>query len=185
MIISGMINFLLSQDTETANQLFQHQPKILQIELLPMHFNLYFLVKNNKIAVSKTPPEIVDTVMRGTPADFMASMCSNKVTVEVSGDMDFAQTLQQVFQKLDIDVEELLSKITGDSIAYGIGSIFRQLKKTGKETSTRFGQNMKEYIEEEQRFIVSKAETEDYCNAVDKIRDDVERLSQRIEMINE
>jgi ubiquinone biosynthesis protein UbiJ len=184
MMIARTINFLLSQDPEMAHRLFQHQNKTLALELLPMRFQLYFRIMHDKVEVSKKCPEKIDTWIVGTPADFIASACTDKLSVRVSGDMEFAQTVQQVFQQFDLDIEECLSKMMGDSLAYGIGRIFRRTGEAKKEASARFGQNFKEYLEEESRWIVSKAEVENYCHEVDKMRDDVERLSQRIEMIN-
>jgi len=185
MIITKTLNFLLSRDPETAKLLCEHANKILKIELMPLSFILYFLVENNRIQILKTSSQTADTTLRGTPGDFLESLYSDRITVEISGDMEFARTIQAVIQQLDIDPEEMLSKIWGDSFAYGMGSILKKARNIRKNATARFGQNVKEYLEEEQRFIVSKAEMEDFSAEVDKIRDDVERLSQRIGMIDE
>jgi len=103
--------------------------------------------------------------------------------VEIDGDNQVAQTLGEVFQGLDIDWEELLSKVVGDTLAHRIGIQARAGGRWAERTGDTLTQDIREYLQEEGRLLPGREEMRAFLTDVDTLRDDVERLAARIERL--
>ena len=99
---------------------------------------------------------------------------------ELSGDLEVIQRLTRLLRELDIDWEEQLARWVGDSAAHGAGLVLNQLRDCSRRTSQVFWLNVSEYLTEEANMVPYPDEVTAYLEAVDGVRDDVERLGERI-----
>jgi ubiquinone biosynthesis protein UbiJ len=111
----------------------------------------------------------------------MRSIFSGEVQIE--GDTQVAHKFQQLFEKLDIDLEEKLSHFTGDVIAHKIGNIFRSGQNWTEESINTFKLNSKEFLQEETRDLPAAPEADQFYQLVDQLRSDYDRLLARIKKI--
>ncbi|MFT4246917.1 MAG: SCP2 sterol-binding domain-containing protein [Pseudomonas sp.] len=100
--------------------------------------------------------------------------------VRVSGDAELARRLQQLAARFDPDWQlpfvAAFGEIVGVQVANGVRDALRRLRRG----ATDLAQSAAEYVTEESRDVVPRAEQEAFHDDVDVLRDDVERLAARI-----
>jgi ubiquinone biosynthesis protein UbiJ len=98
----------------------------------------------------------------------------------VSGDADLARRLQTLATRFDPDWQQplvsLFGEVLGVQIAQGVRAALLKLRGMGSELAT----SAAEYVTEESRDVVARAELEAFHDDVDGLRDDVERLAARL-----
>jgi ubiquinone biosynthesis protein UbiJ len=104
--------------------------------------------------------------------------------VSVSGELQLVQRLTRLAKRANIDWEEPLSKLFGDSVAHEIGRGVRGFVSWTRAASETISSDMGEYLREERRLAPTRLEVDDFATHVDRVRDDVERLEVRIARLN-
>lgn len=103
--------------------------------------------------------------------------------VRIDGDAELAQKFRELFLLLRPDLEEELSLVLGDVPAHQLGRLARgALGWTRKAASTTV-RNVAEYLGHERRDLVSRSEAEQFLQGVDTLREDVDRLAARIDLL--
>src|SRR5690606_9110070 len=100
--------------------------------------------------------------------------------VSVQGDVEFAEALQFVVRNARWDVEEDVARILGDAPAHRIVGAGRALLRLQARAAASLARNLSDYWVEERPLIARRADVENWVHEVDILRDDVERLAQRI-----
>jgi ubiquinone biosynthesis protein UbiJ len=101
----------------------------------------------------------------------------------ISGDVELGHRFQRVLEGLDIDWEEQLSRVVGDVAAHAIGNLVRDARAWTRQAGSILGQDVAEYLTEERRDLAPRQVVEPFLRAVDTLRADVDRLTQRIERL--
>jgi ubiquinone biosynthesis protein UbiJ len=105
---------------------------------------------------------------------------ANFADVSIEGDMELGQQIRTLLKNIDIDWEEYLSKLTGDTIAHKIGNTVRHLFQWGKQTKDNLRQDVSDYLIEESRQLPHRLEVEEFLEQVSATRDAVERLQAKL-----
>lgn len=82
---------------------------------------------------------------------------------------------------MDIDWSEPLSALVGDSFAYQLHQAGSKLGRWGKDSVKSVSASFSEYLQEESRDVVTETELDVFNQAVDHLRDDVDRLQAKID----
>ncbi len=130
---------------------------------------------NARLSISGRSADMLKAALEGRTGDEFPR------EVKVDGDMDTARRVQALLRALDPDWEEALAGLTGDSLARGVGELVRGGLAWGRETRSAFERNLAEYLRDELRAIPDRAEVEAFNDAVDKLRDDLERLEAQLD----
>jgi len=188
--VEGMINSVLALDAEGAHRLAPIQGRVLLVELASFGSRIYIVPGESGLLLYGAYDAPPDCTVRGTPAGLLSMALSEhredavfEGAVEIDGDNQVAQTLGEVFQGLDIDWEELLSKVVGDTLAHRIGIQARAGGRWAERTGDTLTQDIREYLQEEGRLLPGREEMRAFLADVDTLRDDVERLAARIERL--
>ena len=100
--------------------------------------------------------------------------------IEMQGDMELAQEVSFLFRHLTWDVEEDLSRVTGDIAAHRIVGAARAGARWTREAALRSAQSVAEYWTEEAPLIASRVKVEGFLRDVAELREAVDRLDKRI-----
>lgn len=103
--------------------------------------------------------------------------------VRLEGDAEFAQALSNVLQKLRPEPEEELSRFVGDAAAVRIVGLLRAALAAAREAGGRLAAQTADYLVAENPMLVSRQEMAAFAAEVARLRDDVERLGKRIELL--
>jgi len=184
------INQYIHLDPEAENLLQPLIGRIVAIEISGLNITINCLFTANNIQILHTPPHTTDACISAPPLAFINMACSEDPSkslfsgqVKISGDTEIAQQVSDLFNRLDIDWEEHLSRYTGDTIAHAIGNILRDCFSWCKQTRETVRLNISEYIQEELAYFPPREEVDDFMQDVDKVREDVERIAARVDRL--
>jgi len=100
--------------------------------------------------------------------------------VRLSGDAELARRLQRLAERFDPDWQRpfvaVFGEILGVQIANAAAGALRQARATGQALA----ESGAEFLTEESRDLVAKAELHAFYDDVDAVHDDVERLAARV-----
>jgi len=183
-------NRLLQLDTSSTEKLKKLHGKVICIEFDGIDKKVYLLPNEHGIEIESDVDQPADVTIKGSPVAFAASAIQNtnesdfdKLGLRVSGDMELAQDVSVLFQQLDIDWEEQLSRVTGDFPARKIGNLFRHISQWRQQATNDLAQNMGEYLQEERRDLATQSRVEKFVENVDELRADVDRMTQRVQKL--
>jgi len=114
----------------------------------------------------------------GAAADDADALPVGRLRIE--GDADLARRLQRLAERFDPDWQKPFADVFGDvlgvQIANGVAAALRGARDGGR----RFAGAAAEYVTEESRDVVPRAELDAFHDDVDVLRDDAARLAARI-----
>lgn len=100
--------------------------------------------------------------------------------VRVSGDAELARRLQTLAERFDPDWQQPFTAVFGDVIGVQIANAARGALRQLRNAGTNLAENAAEFVVEESRDVVGKAELNAFHDDVDALHDDVERLAARV-----
>jgi ubiquinone biosynthesis protein UbiJ len=184
-LIPAAINHLLSQESWAISKLVAHAGKIAV-------FDAGLIVVRLRVAGDG----LVETAASEMPANVtirakfseLPLIAQNRERafsyVKIEGDADFANTISQLSQSLRWEAEEDLSKWIGDIAAVRVVSGTKAIVGTIQSTHRKVTENIAEYFLEENPMLTRPQDVADFTRDVAKLRDDVERLTKRIDKLN-
>ena len=104
-------------------------------------------------------------------------------SVELSGDAEVAQKFRELLLALRPDPEEELALAIGDVPAHELMRFARATLSWGRHAADTAVRNVAEYFAHERGDLVSRAEGRQLLAGVDALRDSVDRLEARLELI--
>jgi len=105
--------------------------------------------------------------------------------IEVRGDAELAQKFQELARLLRPDPEEELSILIGDVAAHRVGRLTRGALDWTRSAAATLLQDVGEYFSHERADLVSREEGEQFLRGVDALREDVDRVDARIELLKQ
>jgi len=212
--IETAINAWLKLDGEALPRFAELEGKIIRFHVTGLELNLYFLPSTSGIQVmgnyplsigddainptdnsqKENIPEAgkVDATIHGSPTALIKLSTSKNAgatllesDVEIEGDMHVAEKFSAILREVDIDWEELFSKMVGDIFAHQAGETVRSVTGWLKDSAEAMKLNAGEYISEESGMSPANAEVSEFMDDVDEVRMSIDRLEARIQLLCE
>lgn len=183
--VEGAFNTLIDMDPATRMRLSGMQGRVIAVRLKGPQLSLYLVPTDRGIQVHPRYDGEVDTEILGSPMALLSLGLGNQDAmfageVEIRGDVELGQQFKRLLDRLDIDWEEQLSRLTGDALAHHLGRVFRGGWQWGRDTLHTLARDLAEYLQQESRDLPGHAEVTPLLNDIDAFRDDVERLEARV-----
>lgn len=130
-----------------------------------------------------------DAAIRGAPISLLALTGSSpeeviqRGDVEIVGDAELAQRFRELARLLRPDIEEEVALLIGDAPAHRLARVARMALGWGRRAARTTVENVAEYLAHERSDLVSRAEGEQFLRGVDALREDVDRLEARLELL--
>jgi ubiquinone biosynthesis protein UbiJ len=127
-----------------------------------------------------------DVTLTGTPLALLAlqreepAVVIRRGDVTLSGDGEAGARFQELISLITPDFEEELSRLIGDTPAFGAASLLRKAMDWGRSAVATQATNVGEYLTHERQMLVSRAEGRSFIDGVDALREDVDRLAARV-----
>ena len=100
--------------------------------------------------------------------------------LRIEGDAELARRLQQLARRFDPDWQQpfvaLFGEVIGVQVAKAVSAGLQQAQVAGRNLA----ESAAEFVTEESRDVVSKAELDAFHDDVDALRDDVERIAAKL-----
>ncbi len=180
-LILPFLNRLLTQENWARERLLPFSGHSVGIDGGP--FRLAFSIDESglfSMASPDTPPDVTISFGADAPFRLLVDPGSVFTSARLSGTANFAETLAFVFRNLRWDYEGDLANVVGDIPARRLASLLESGIEWHRSASSRIGANLAEYATEESQLVASARDIEQFCSAVDMVRDDLARLEKRL-----
>jgi ubiquinone biosynthesis protein UbiJ len=104
--------------------------------------------------------------------------------VQIRGDVELAQRFRELAMLLRPDIEEEVSKVIGDVPAHHLGRFARAAFSWTRNAASTQAHNVAEFFAHERQHLVPRAEADQLLKGVDTLRENVDRLEARIELLS-
>ena len=174
-MLQKTINHLLALDPDL--DLTSIEDKLFLLQVTDWPITLYLKVKNQQVQILFKTHYQPDTTIKGKAFN-LSKM--GKAPLDITGDIHAGQALQKILQQLDIDWEEGLSQLVGDSLAYSMAKPVKTAVDTLKTTKRSAKNDLKNYLINEAKLVPSRPETDIFYQKINALRLDLDRLSAKI-----
>lgn len=191
--LEAVVNRLLRLDPELAEGVAELEGSVVEVHIRGIDWRIQLHPSRAGIALvpvdrgAQSTAVTPDLAISGPPFTLLRLLGSLESVdgvlppdVSISGDLHLIEKLGRLVKRADVDWEEPLSKLLGDSVTHEIGRGVRGFVSWARTASETFACDVGEYLREERRLSPTKLEVDDFAALVDRARDDVERLEVRI-----
>ncbi len=185
--LEALFNRYLALDPEVADQLGELDGRCLEFDLSTPRLTLYVLPRAGAIDLRARCERAPDCVVRGSALALYRMVRSpnpaellSRGEVEILGESHVLQRFADILKQLEIDWEELASKVVGDFAAHRLGSAARGLRRWLADSLEALRLDTREYLQEEAELLPTRDEVQDFVAAVDRLREDLDRLAARV-----
>lgn len=187
--IQQTINHFVQQDAQTLNAIQALAGKIITIEISGPEYRINLQFHDQGITLMQEFNGKPHVTIRARPVTFLALLknrnngTTTSPDMDISGDVALAQDFQKILHSIEIDWEEELSHWIGDTAAHKLGRLVKHTRKFIQETKKTIALDVSEYLRYEKDMLPDREEVEEFITAVDDLRNDTERMQQRIERL--
>jgi ubiquinone biosynthesis protein UbiJ len=184
------LNRLLALDPDTRADLAKLEGRRISLALEAPALALEISVEQQQLKVGPAQDAEADLGIRATLSGALSQLpflrANNAAPVgkvRINGDAELARTLQQLARGFDPDWDKPFSDAFGSILGPQIARILREAFQTGSTLAKKFARDAADFVTEESRDVLGKAELAAFNDDVDHLRDDAERLIARVQKL--
>ena len=178
-------NIANSSAAQSACRKLEGKSLTIVLSGTPLQFTLKSL--GDRVSIAAAADVSANAKLRGTPLSLLRLMrertAGTTQNVYIEGDAEVVQTYADLLHAAQPDLEEELARLVGDVAAHQIGEAARSVLRFGERARDTFARNVAEFLQEESRDLVTRTEADEFVRDVETLRDDVERLSARLDRL--
>lgn len=190
--LEAALNRALALDPDARADLAALDGRRVALHLASPPLALQVRVAGTRLEVGPVPDEDApDLAVRSTLGGLLSQLpdllglgASRTATpvgaLRIEGDADLARRLQRLAERFDPDWQRPFAAVFGDVIGVQVAGAIGAALRHARGAAGALAVNAAEYVTEESRDVVPRAELDAFFDDVDTLRDDVERLSARI-----
>lgn len=185
------LNQVLALDPDTREGIAALEGRRMQLAIEAPALALEVAVRDGRLAVGPVDGEReADLAVRGSVGGLLSQLpflrpANAAGKVRIAGDADLARQLQKLASGFDPDWNLPFVRLFGEIIGVQIATALRTALRTGREGASRFAHDAADYLTEESRDLVGRAELDAHFDDVDALRDRVERLHARCQRLHQ
>lgn len=104
--------------------------------------------------------------------------------VQISGDAELLRRIEQLSKRFAPDWDAAFAHHLGPTLGPQVGRALADALRQARGSAQSLAETASEYLREESRDVASKREIDEFADAVDHLRDDVERIAARVDRLN-
>lgn len=185
--LSKAINAYLQLDPESNARLQHLQGKAIAIELRPFRFTFQCVFSATGVTLHADDTIETNATLRGTPLQMLGIMMNKENRQKffaddlvIEGNAAFGNEVVELFDEMQIDWEEHLSRFTGDVSAYHVTSFMKKVGNWFRNLDESLTDDVDEYLHEEAQWLPAREALQDFFHEIDNTRMDVDRMEARI-----
>jgi len=190
--VTALLNRGLQRSVTAQALAGRLEGRVLAVSTGVGRLDCFFVVQDGQLRLNHGAPEAEpDATLRGTPLslgrlgfDDPAEVLRSG-SVEASGDTDVLEAFQALLELAKPDWEEELAQVTGDVVAFEAGKAVRRAGGWARHARRSLGRSLAEYLTEERRDLVARAEVDEFCADVDQLSAAVDRCQARLALLRE
>jgi ubiquinone biosynthesis protein UbiJ len=181
------LNRYLALDADALQECARQQGRTiaLEAELPPWRFCIELIPTG--VRVFSDVETAADVSVRGRPATLLRlawqvgqGESGIPQGLQIEGDTELLQRFNRTLARVGFDPEELLAAYLGDAAAHRVAQGLKTFFGWGRRTAGTLALDTAEYLREETGDLARAADVADWMDAVDRLRDGVDRLEARL-----
>ena len=186
--LEAALNRALALDPETREGLAPLDGRSVELAVETPPLALRLQVQGERLVVGPVDPgNEPDLGVRATLGALLAQLPPLRRDdappigrMRVSGDADLARRLQRLAERFDPDWQQPFATVFGDILGVQVANAIAGGLRHARDAGREFAETTAEFLTEESRDVVPRAELDAFHDAVDTLRDDAARLSARV-----
>ena len=187
--LESALNRLVALDPDTQARLRTLEGQRVELQIDAPALALALEVIDGRLQVGPVDPQREpDLGLRATLGGLLAQLPFARAAnagapvgrLRVNGDAELARTLQQLARGFDPDWERPFAETLGPIFGPQAARLLREGLRAGSSVAQGLARDAAEYVTEESRDVVAKAELGAFYDDVDALRDRAERLIARV-----
>lgn len=196
-VLEAALNRAVALDPETRDALATLDGRRIELALASPPLALQLRVEGERLVVgpadAANEPDLAVRSTLGALLSQVPAMLSGGPrreqalpagSMRISGDADLARRLQRLAERFDPDWQQPFAAAFGDVLGVQVANACATALKQARVLGGNFAESAAEYVVEESRDVVGRAELAAFHDDVDALRDDFERLAARIARID-
>lgn len=187
------LNRAIALDADTRAALARLDGRVVELTLASPPLALQLRVDGDRLAVGPVdtagePDLAVRTTLGGILGQLPFLRRDDAPTVgrvRVSGDAELARSLQRLAERFDPDWQQPFVTVFGEIIGVQVANAIAGALAQARSIGGQFARSAAEYVTEESRDVVPRAELEAFLDDVDGLRDDVDRIAARVARLSD
>jgi ubiquinone biosynthesis protein UbiJ len=187
------LNRLLALDPGLCSELSALEGRRIQMTMEAPSLALELSVRDGRLAVGPAHSESADVTsepdlaIRGTLGGLLAQLPFLRPRtggpvggMKIAGDAELARQLQRLAERYDPDWNLPFTDVFGDVLGVQLAGGVRAALRAGRDGGAKLARHGAEFLTEESRDAIGRAELDAHLDDVDALRDRVERLAARM-----
>ncbi len=160
--------------------------RTLELRFAATPLRIRLAASTDMLSVAPAGEGTADAVIEGTPLSFLrlasgdAAKSIRAGGMDVKGDAEVAEGFRKLLDAARPDLEDELSRFTGDAPAHYAARFAREALEFGQRAGDILARNVAEYLTEESRDLPVRIEAEEFVEGVDRLRESVDRIEARV-----
>ena len=187
-LLAETINRVVALDPDARRKLRRLEGRSVGLDVRGPDLALSMTVQDGKVVIDKLDPEqLPEAVIRATTGALLAMFGSQgraaSGQIELSGDTETARRFSEFFNAVEPDFEEGMTRLFGDVLGVHLWRTLQGSAGFAKRASSRFTEDLSEYLREESQQLPQRSEVEAFMDSVDDLRDEVASLERRADRL--
>jgi ubiquinone biosynthesis protein UbiJ len=181
------LNHVLAQHAWARQLLMPHVGCTVQFQLPPLP-DLSLCITEAGLVEAAAADAVPNLLINIKPAAVPLILLHHPAMlndIDITGSPELVQVIRQLFNELEWDFEDDLSKVFGDLAAHRLAGAGRAFFAWQREAGFRLARNFAEYWTEEQPLIARRDDLARFSDEVGRLHDDLERLDKRLEHLQQ
>lgn len=188
--VETLINQALHYDPATQQRLLALSGKAIFIETQSPRLAVMVLIQDSRVRLLAESIQKPHATIEAESTALLKLALSRELQLvggplRVHGQVQLIEQLHAIAKQLDIDWEEPIAELLGDSSAHEIGKHLRGFLGFAKKTAKTFLLNSAEYLREERELIPAQWELDELSTDNQDLRADTERLQARVQRLQQ
>lgn len=135
---------------------------------------------DSDLRVAATPGSLLGLAASRLLGDHEATLPGK---IEIAGDAELARRIERLVTRFEPDVDEVFARVFGDVIGFQIARALRHALAFARKSASALVRDGADYLVEERRDLVARAEMDQFLDEVDELREHGDRLAARVQRL--
>ncbi len=179
-----LLNQALKLDDDQGNGFNVLDEKVVQVTFTDLK-QTFFLIYQAPEQAQNTGEFVVQSHLMGQADSHLKTNIIDWIqhNTQAEPEDSVGQTFLQAAHAIEIDWEEGLSKMTGDMVAFKVGSWVRTGQQKAQSTKQKVGDTLEEYLHFEANLLPTQSQVNRFSKQVQQTAQTVEALEARIQAL--
>ncbi|MCG9684793.1 SCP2 domain-containing protein [Vibrio sp. Isolate23] len=189
--IESTLNTLINDDPELGRRLSRLKGQVIQVHLKELNKTLTFVFSQqiDVLAHYEGEPDCYLSLNLSVLPELREQSNITKLIkqdkVILEGDIQLAQKFSQLMTDCKPDIEEWLSRVTGDVVAHSLVQGVSNLGQLVKTKANKHQNHLAQVITEEWKLAPAPLEIAHFCDQVDEVTSQAARLEAKLNQLLE